>query len=111
MTDRAHASSTDLSERLRDEGLAPSSWSNGPHDAYPAHEHGYDKVLVVAEGSITFGLPASGDRVALSVGDRLDLPAGTVHDALVGADGVTCLEAHASRGHLSAVVRRPAGIW
>ena len=100
-----------LSGRLRAEGLAPSAWSNGPHDIYGAHDHDYDKVLVVAEGSITFGLPASGDRVELSLGDRLELPAGTVHDAVVGPDGVTCLEAHAPRGRIAALARRPAGSW
>jgi hypothetical protein len=30
----------------------------------------------------------------LNPGDRLDLPAGTVHDAVVGPQGVVCLEAH-----------------
>jgi quercetin dioxygenase-like cupin family protein len=102
---------TDLIDRLRDEGLAPSSWSNGPHDVFGGHDHGYDKVLVVASGSITFGLPATGDRIALAAGDRLELPAGTVHDAVVGADGVTCLEAHMPRGRLARMVRIPAGNW
>ena len=46
--------------RLRDEGLDPGSWSNGPGDRYAAHEHGYDKVIVVERGSIRFGLPATG---------------------------------------------------
>jgi uncharacterized protein YjlB len=114
MTDRAgrgRESSVDLPGRLRDEGLAPSSWSNGPHDVYGAHEHAYDKVLVVAAGSITFGLPATGERVALAVGDRLELPAATVHDAVVGSDGVTCLEAHVPRGRLDTIARLPAGNW
>ena len=82
---------------------------NGPGDRYAPHEHGYDKVLVVAAGSIRFGLPGRGETVDLEVGDRLDLPAGTVHDAIVGPDGVTCLEAHAPAGTLPAlrrVVRR-----
>ncbi|HEY3336754.1 MAG TPA: hypothetical protein VGK16_16115, partial [Candidatus Limnocylindrales bacterium] len=69
----------DLEARLRDEGLDPGTWSNGPHDRYAAHEHGYDKVLVCAAGSITFGLPLRGDAVALAPGDRLDLPADTAH--------------------------------
>jgi hypothetical protein len=30
----------------------------------------------------------------LEAGDRLDLPAGTPHAAVVGPQGVTCLEAH-----------------
>ncbi len=33
-------------------------------------------------------------QLTLKAGDRLDLPAGTVHDAHVGAQGVVCLEAH-----------------
>ena len=71
--------------RLRAEGLEPSSWSNGAFDRYAAHEHGYDKVLVCASGSIRFGVPDAGRFVVLAPGDRLDLPAGTRHDAVVGA--------------------------
>jgi uncharacterized protein YjlB len=98
-------------DRLRAEGLDASSWSNGPGDRYGAHEHGYDKVIVVAAGSIVFGLPADGRFVALATGDRLELPAGTQHDAVVGASGVTCLEAHLPAGRVTAVARRPAGEW
>ena len=101
----------DAAERLRAEGLDPSSWSNGPGDRYGAHEHGYDKVIVVAVGSITFGLPGAGRSVGLATGDRLELPAGTSHDATVGRDGVTCLEAHLPAGRLAAVARRAAGSW
>jgi uncharacterized protein YjlB len=100
-----------LADRLRAEGLAPGSWSNAPFDRYAAHDHGYDKVLVCASGSIRFGLPDRGEAVDLRPGDRLDLPAGTAHDASVGADGVTCLEAHLPAGRIGEVVRRPAGEW
>lgn len=100
-----------LTSRLRAEGLEPSSWSNGPGDRYAAHSHGYDKVLVVARGSITFGLPARGDAVHLSAGDRLELPAGTEHDAVVGPEGVVCLEAHVPPGSLERLERRAAGSW
>ena len=93
---------TDLTARLRAEGLDPGGWSNGPGDRYAAHEHGYDKVIVVERGSIRFGLPATGARPAvdLTAGDRLELPAGTRHDAVVGPDGVACLEAHLPAGTL-----------
>lgn len=101
----------ELAQRLRAEGLDPGSWSNGPGDRYAAHEHGYDKVLVCASGSIEFGLPAHGRSVPLLVGDRLDLPAGTRHDALVGPGGVTCLEAHLPAGQLPGLERRPGGSW
>lgn len=102
---------SELETRLRREGLDPAAWSNGPGGRYAAHEHGYDKVIVVAEGSIRFGLPARGDEASLATGDRLELPAGTSHDATVGAAGVTCLEARAPAGTLSRLVRREAGSW
>jgi quercetin dioxygenase-like cupin family protein len=102
---------TDVEERLGREGLSPSSWSNAPGDRYGAHDHGYDKVLVCARGSIAFGLPDAGTTVELRAGDRLDLPAGTRHDAVVGPDGVTCLEAHQPAGTLGGLERRAAGTW
>ena len=79
---------------LAEEGLSSYSWSNGPFDVYAAHSHSYDKVIYVVQGSITFGLPELGKQLTLKTGDRLDLPAGVVHDANVGAQGVVCLEAH-----------------
>jgi len=101
----------DVVDRLRAEGLDPGAWSNGPGDRYGAHEHAYDKVIVVADGSIDFGLPASGEVVRLASGDRLELPAGTAHDAVVGPHGVTCLEAHRPTGTLTGLARREAGSW
>ncbi len=101
----------DVARHLRDEGLEPSAWSNGPGDRYGAHEHGYDKVIVVERGSIHFGLPGSADSVDLRVGDRLELPAGTRHDAVVGPAGVTCLEAHLPAGSLGRWLHRTAGTW
>jgi uncharacterized protein YjlB len=102
---------TDLEARLRRDGLAPGSWSNGPGHRYAAHAHGYDKVLVCASGSIRFGLPDLGRTVDLAAEDRLDLPAGTRHDAVVGTDGVTCLEAHLATGSLTGLDHRRAGSW
>ena len=79
---------------LDDEGLHPYRWSNGPGDVYGAHSHTYHKVIYVVHGSITFGLPDTGDRILLRAGDRLDLPARISHHAVVGNKGVVCLEAH-----------------
>ena len=101
----------DLAERLRADGLDPAPWSNGPGDRYAVHEHGYDKVIACAAGSIRFGLPGSGESAELAMGDRLDLPAGTVHDAVVGPGGVTCLEAHLPPGSLPSLRRHAAGSW
>lgn len=98
-----------LRERLIAEGLDPGAWSNGPGERYGSHDHGYDKVIVVAAGSIRFGLPDG--PVDLDTGDRIELPAGLAHDAIVGPSGVTCLEAHLTAGSLSAPRRRSAGAW
>ena len=103
--------SDELARRLRDEGLDAGAWSNGPGDRYGAHEHGYDKVIVVARGSIRFGLPATSETIDLAQGDRLELPAGTRHDATVGGLGVTCLEAHLPTGTLVRPQRRGTGEW
>jgi len=81
-----------LRDRYAAEGLSPYAWSNGPGDRYGVHTHGYDKVLYCARGSITFVV--EGRDVPMKVGDRLDLPAGTPHGAVVGPQGCTCLEAH-----------------
>jgi quercetin dioxygenase-like cupin family protein len=81
---------------MADEGLSPYSWSNAPHDVYSAHSHSYNKVIYVVRGSIVFGLPELGEQLELKAGDRLDLPAVIMHDARVGAQGVTCLEAQKS---------------
>jgi quercetin dioxygenase-like cupin family protein len=100
-----------VAERLRAEGLSPSPWSNGPGDRYGAHDHDYDKVIAVERGSIRFGLVADGRAVELTTGDRLELPAGTSHDAVVGEDGVRCLEAHLPAGTFDDVMHRAAGEW
>lgn len=84
----------DLLELMAAEGLRPYSWSNAPGDVYPAHTHGYHKVLYVLQGTITFGLLDLGEHVTLYPGDRLDLPPGVLHNAVVGPQGVACLEAY-----------------
>ncbi len=101
----------DLRARLRQEGLDAGAWSNGPLDRYSPHGHDYDKVLACESGSIRFGLPDRGVTIDLEAGDRLDLPAGTRHDAVVGREGVTCLEAHLPAGSLAQLRRHAAGTW
>ena len=82
----------DLMSTLRSEAGSCYSWSNGPHDTYAAHSHPYEKVLYCVEGSITFVLEREGKQVDLSSGDRMVLPPGTVHSAVVGPAGCTCIE-------------------
>jgi len=86
------ATSDDLMTNLRKEAGGCYSWSNGPGDTYAPHSHGYEKVLYCIDGSITFVLEGTGRRLELTAGDRMVLPAGTVHAAEVGPRGCTCIE-------------------
>ena len=74
-------------------GLHPTQWSNGPGDVYGVNSHPYCKTLFCLQGSITFSLPEHSCDVELRPGDRLIIPPGIRHAALVGPDGVTCIEA------------------
>jgi uncharacterized protein YjlB len=84
--------------RLRALGVTPMTWGNGPGDRYAAHEHATTKLLVCAEGSITFLVGPDATPVELRAGDGFVLPAGTRHAAVVGSDGCTCLEGHRPAG-------------
>ena len=77
---------------LRQEAASCYSWSNGPNDRYGAHSHPYEKVLYCVDGSIRFVLEGEGRQLELEPGDRMVLPAGTVHSAIVGPAGCTCIE-------------------
>lgn len=83
-----------VAARLRDEGVDPYGWSNGPHDEYAVHRHGYTKLLMCAAGSITFRIGPDAVSRELRAGDGVILPAGVEHVASVGPDGCTCLEGH-----------------
>ena len=80
------------------EGLTPHGWSNPPGDAYAVHSHSYEKLLFCLRGSIIFRLPATDESIELHPGDRLEIDAAAEHEALVGANGVTCIEAARTAG-------------
>jgi quercetin dioxygenase-like cupin family protein len=83
-----------ITAMLDAEGLSYMRWSNQPLDVYFAHSHPFNKIIYVVEGAITFDLPKENVSLTLQVGDRLDLPAGVIHEATVSTLGVACLEAH-----------------
>lgn len=83
-----------LREELNREGLQGYTWSNGPGFRYSAHQHPYAKVIYVISGDITFRMPESDKAHTLHAGDRMELPSGVLHEAVVGSVGVVCLEAH-----------------
>ena len=84
----------EIRQILGEQGLSGYRWSNGPGGLYGAHSHPFHKIIYVLQGSITFILPDVGEQVTLGNGDRLNLPAGMVHEAFVGQQGVICIEAH-----------------
>ncbi len=86
-------SEAELEALLREDGLSPLWWSNPPGDRYAAHSHRYHKLLYCARGSIRFEIDGTDQRFDLSPGDRLDIPPGATHSAIVGPSGVTCIEA------------------
>ena len=84
---------TSIATAFARDGLTPARWSNAPGDAYSQHTHTYHKVLFCLSGSITFQLVASAESIKLRPGDRLDITPNTRHNAVVGPEGVTCIEA------------------
>jgi quercetin dioxygenase-like cupin family protein len=78
---------------MRAEGLQAYAWQNAPGYVYAPHRHAHHKVIYCTQGSVRFDLPEERTSVQLQAGDHLDLAAGTAHAAIVGPDGVTCLEA------------------
>ena len=82
------------SERLRALGVEPLAWSNAAGGRYAPHEHDYTKLLVCAEGSITFLIGPADEPVELSAGDGFELPPRTRHAAVVGDAGCACVEGH-----------------
>jgi quercetin dioxygenase-like cupin family protein len=93
-TDETPPTEEGLRELLAEQELHVYRWSDGPDSVFQGHTHGYHKILYVLEGSIKFDLPTRHEKFNLTLGTRFDLPSGTRHSAVVGPDGVVCLEAH-----------------
>lgn len=72
-------------------GLKTHTWSNEPGYLYEDHRHLYTKVLFCLSGSIVFQTEKG--NFELARGDQLVIPAGVSHRAVVGEEGVTCIEA------------------
>src|SRR5262245_60517038 len=78
-----------LRAQLAREGFEAFEWTDPPGARYGAHSHDHDESIWLLSGAIVFG--ADGRELALGPGDRLMLPAGTVHTARAGPGGATYL--------------------
>ena len=86
---------------ISDAGWWPVSWRDAPGEVYEPHKHDADQTLYLVEGALELGVGADTHR--LSPGDKLELPAFTVHSAkapggatyIVGMPKVDLLSEHA----------------
>lgn len=67
--------------KLHEKGYSIFEWTDAPGAYYSPHSHGEDEFIVVLSGSIVFKI--DGVDYRLEAGDALDLPAETVHAAVV----------------------------
>ena len=86
---------------ISEAGWWPVSWRDAPGEVYEAHKHDADQTLYLVEGAIEFGV--DGRILRLNPGDKLELPALTVHSAsapngatyIIGMPKVDLLSEHA----------------
>jgi quercetin dioxygenase-like cupin family protein len=78
-----------LHQALVRDGFDVFRWHDPPGATYSEHTHDHDESLWVVDGEVTFGV--AGSELRLGAGDRLMLPAGTLHTATAGAAGATYL--------------------
>lgn len=75
-----------LEQQLRQEGFVHTYvWQDGPHAYYPDHTHATETAHIVLQGEMT--LTMGGNSATYGSGDRVDVPAGAVHSARMGASG------------------------
>jgi len=69
-----------LKETLRAEGFGGiHTFSDRPGATYGDHQHNYVEVRWLVDGEVTFGV--GDEEYTLKPGDRLEMPANTVHNA------------------------------
>lgn len=82
----------ELRQKLTEEGLESELYSDAPGTKYGRHKHNFDDFVVIAAGKMKIG---AGIHVwTLKPGDRLNIPANTVHWAeVLGKEEVKYLSA------------------
>jgi hypothetical protein len=84
------ASEQELARDFAQRGLWPHYVERRAGSRIDAHYHAADEELQVCRGAITFFdvRTAATAGIELNVGDRMRIPEGTIHSAIVGDDGV-----------------------
>jgi quercetin dioxygenase-like cupin family protein len=86
----------ELRARLVADGFEAHLWHDDPGASYAPHSHERDERLWLLDGEMTFEVAGRSHR--LGPGDRLELPAGTLHAAAAGVQGATYLIGERARG-------------
>jgi mannose-6-phosphate isomerase-like protein (cupin superfamily) len=76
----------DLEEKLQSEGFRHTYiWQDGPNAYYPDHSHPVETAHIILDGEMT--LTQNGQKHTYHAGERVDVPARTVHSARMGPTG------------------------
>ncbi|KAI0007394.1 hypothetical protein F4779DRAFT_513987 [Xylariaceae sp. FL0662B] len=67
------------------------TWTDGPNTHYRPHSHSGLTTHLILNGQLTITYPkdAHPEKKAYSVGDRIDVEAGRVHEVWIGHEGCT----------------------
>ncbi|KAK4452881.1 hypothetical protein QBC34DRAFT_376859 [Podospora aff. communis PSN243] len=69
------------------------TWTDGPGAHYPPHSHSSITTHLILSGKLTIMYPddpgESKTKTAYTVGDRIDVAAGRVHEVWMGDEGCT----------------------
>ena len=71
---------------ISDAGWWPVSWRDAPGEVYEPHKHDADQTLYLVEGLLE--VEVGGKTHSLHPGDKLELPAFTVHSAMARSGAV-----------------------
>lgn len=76
----------ELEQQLHEEGFHHTYvWEDGPNQRYGDHTHAVETAHIILHGEMT--LTVQGKSSTYGVGDRCDVPAGTMHAACMGPNG------------------------
>jgi quercetin dioxygenase-like cupin family protein len=83
---------TELTKSLEAEGLECALYTDAPGTKYGRHKHDFDDFIVIVSGQMKISVDTH--EWVMKPGDRLDLPANTIHWAeMVGKEEVRYLSA------------------
>jgi quercetin dioxygenase-like cupin family protein len=82
----------ELQKSLSEQGMEAELYSDPGGTKYGRHKHPFDDFIVIVSGKMKI-ITDSGEWI-LKPGDRLDIPANTIHAAeMLGKDGASYLSA------------------